>query len=71
MHRIVLEFGIAASHLIWRYRTRKLHRKAKGLGIPFDELVEARPYQRGEKKDFELERDSSDRLSTRPGAAMA
>lgn len=34
------------SHVIWRIRTRKLHARAKAEGIDFDNLPEARKYQR-------------------------
>ena len=43
---VIIEFGIAASHITWLYRTRHLHRKAQDLGVDFDQLPEAAPYQK-------------------------
>lgn len=43
---LLLELGIITSHVIWRTRTRKLRAKAKDEGIDFDDLPEARIYQK-------------------------
>ncbi|MCJ1286139.1 hypothetical protein MMC26_005483 [Xylographa opegraphella] len=42
---IILEGGIFASHCVWLIRTRKLQKRAKLLGVSFDDLPEARIYQ--------------------------
>ncbi|KAL8824517.1 MAG: hypothetical protein Q9191_005009 [Dirinaria sp. TL-2023a] len=42
---LLLELGIFASHLAWRFRTRKLHQQAKLQGRNFDDLPEAKKYQ--------------------------
>ncbi|CAF9909867.1 MAG: hypothetical protein HETSPECPRED_009543 [Heterodermia speciosa] len=42
---LLLETGIFATHLIWRIRTRSLHRRAKAEGVDFDDLPEAKKYQ--------------------------
>ena len=53
---VIIEFGIAGSHVIWLWRTRHLHHKAKVLGVTFDELPEATRYQRpGDKANEEAE----------------
>ncbi|EPS34667.1 hypothetical protein PDE_09631 [Penicillium oxalicum 114-2] len=39
---VVLEAGIYLSHLIWRFRYRKLRREAKETGRSVDELLESR-----------------------------
>jgi hypothetical protein len=43
---IALEAGIFISHGIFLFRTRKLRKEAKALGIKFDDMPEARKYQR-------------------------
>ena len=43
---LLLELGIFTSHFIWRIRTRALHKKAELEGINFDDLPEAKKYQR-------------------------
>ena len=42
---ICLEAGIFASHVMWRIRTRKLHRRAKILKVSFDDLDETEQYR--------------------------
>ena len=42
---LLLETGIFATHLVWRIRTRSLHRRAKAEGVDFDDLPEATKYQ--------------------------
>ena len=42
---LILETGIFATHLVWRIRTRSLHRRAKAEGVDFDDLPEAKKYQ--------------------------
>ncbi|KAI9929942.1 hypothetical protein AWENTII_003606 [Aspergillus wentii] len=37
---VVLEFGIYASHIIWRIRYRKLRKEAKAAGKTIDEMLE-------------------------------
>ena len=37
---MLLEAGIAAFHLIWLFRTRKVRKQAKQEGKTFNELVE-------------------------------
>ncbi|MCJ1311593.1 hypothetical protein MMC25_005266 [Agyrium rufum] len=50
---MVLELGIFASHIVWRIRTRKLHRRAKAEGIAFDDMPEAKRYQYHDDDDEE------------------
>ena len=47
---VIIEFGIAGNHVIWLWRTRHLHHRAKVLGVTFDDLPEAIRYQRPEDK---------------------
>ena len=46
MISLLLELGIMTSHIIWRLRTRNLHKRAKAEGINFDDLHEAIKNQR-------------------------
>jgi hypothetical protein len=57
MFSIILEAGIVVSHVVWRIRTRDLHRKAKEAGIEFDDLPEARKYQGSERKEANTDVD--------------
>ncbi|KAJ9657393.1 hypothetical protein H2201_008187 [Coniosporium apollinis] len=37
---MILELGIFLSHILWRIRTRKIHREAKLAGLSYDDYVE-------------------------------
>lgn len=39
LKRVVLEAGIYLSHIIWRFRYRKLRKEAKESGRSIDELL--------------------------------
>jgi hypothetical protein len=48
---ILLEAGIFASHIIWRFRHRKLLRAAKEAGKTVDELLERGAGLEGDKPE--------------------
>ncbi|EAL91758.1 PQ-loop repeat-containing protein [Aspergillus fumigatus Af293] len=39
---VVLEVGIYASHIVWRFRYRKLRKEAKAAGVSIDEMLNMR-----------------------------
>ena len=56
------------SHIVWRFRTRELHKRAKLEGVSFDELPEARRYQHPPREIVTLSTQSEMVEASRPGS---
>ena len=70
VYSVVRELGVFTSHIIWRCRTRKLHKRAKLEGVKFDDPPEARRYQHPQKEDTTPSTQSEMLEVSRPGSNM-